>query len=1512
MTKKVRILISLVLVAVAFIAGLTVYAQSNKDRSAQADGTTTTRYTVDPDGRIEPPAMDTTKEKGSPENPFFILEIVPFEGMGTIGYHIEGCEPINMKKAGYASADIPGEAQLYESVTTRTEYLWASETKPEYYPASPTVTQITQYGTMKYVADGSGNYQIKAGCTPNYLAQDPPEGYSGPLYKYVDGVLTEAADGTKIRLVQAGTLQFEPTGTGTGGDYVWTPLDAQTCGTMDYAASTDYRQNYVETGEFKTYIDNVDCYKVENIKTYVHNHNFLKYSVGLAYEFDSTGKRIDYVEASGKPTLAERIAAYNCVVYTVTPEDLNIVKSGNLVNKSLIEKADLVSISSLATDPVLTAYENFYGYDNVSYDRSGLKTGLNTKYVNGTTNKTTFENNPLDWPAALALYKRATSETNPLPIIWDTHTLSNIKAPTQTVDLKMSDKVDGSVTGSMNNMQKLYLMLHVCSTALFEQYFGDPASFPTTTYTQTTNINTPTTFTTPKLTDYEGDGQIYWSNQSLYPWKSGLLPNKTSLDDLANMAVLDLLGVMNNGGGAIFQYASGPAQNMVHNGFHTFDGSTYLTSGFMDVCGVKNDPYGREVYDYFASIQNPKTEVTTADVLYYLLNGWDSGPTMRNNDNYKVLELQPVAKYKGGTTSGTVTNDAFWEAFITNYASTTGSVTVDRMSTSEFIGKHVECVSEYDLIYVGVNTLADNWCMDFEGTDFVYAHTGPVVYKNLAAMRGWFDAAGDTAEAYFPLSGNDLTQLAKQKLVDFVEAGGPVLFGTGFFTNENATAVADNIDRNSNVYDFVKNSVTDPIYEYALSKTATRAEAENALRHGLVKSRRVILTEVSTPTAYEAATETTPAKYLPGKTLTFNFKVNAPAGTEYQVELYIDNNGDGVFTEDERMSNVSVRRDGYGDFGSKIVEAGWKCVVSRVVEDRKGSVAWKLDLVNTDSYYSGEIPEIKDRIVHASLSGLSAIKEDEKETLRILQITQGSGNTLSLPQDGEHPEDLVLTSTSSVKEKFWVWTRDINGLDLTFFRKTEAELVPLIDESQGGNKDYLKDNYEMVILGFNDMYKGVTTDILMDALDEYMDAGKAVLYTHDTSSMIGDGSQSWGKEITKRFRDRYGMDRYDVTEFKAQEVLEEGKKRADYPYTTTAYESAIGKLLLRDGTGAEKADTLGVDDGAFALTQGLTNGHIYRYLKLKANLLTNKIEKVNTGAITNYPYKIPDTINTAKTHPQYYQLDMENEEVTVWYCLTGGGIAENADDTDLIKSFYDATSKDVRNNYYIYNFGNVTYSGMGHKAQMTDDEIKLFINTFVAAYRAAGSATKIVVANNDVTTNVSGEYYLCVDVDSSDSDALLGGVEMGALTSYRLRTAVNASDLDQGYDLGAETVATSKRVEFYINDGGTVGGTSKYYLKFYLDNAAEATELAIFRKSDGQFMDGKTSDTKLVAGSGNIYYVDVPMKLETNPEGKKAITTTKLKVEVAKEYKVGSSDWIPAPPGNTYVNIIPRGLFDLD
>lgn len=45
------------------------------------------------------------------------------------------------------------------------------------------------------------------------------------------------------------------------------------------------------------------------------------------------------------------------------------------------------------------------------------------------------------------------------------------------------------------------------------------------------------------------------------------------------------------------------------------------------------------------------------------------------------------------------------------------------------------------------------------------------------------------------------------------------------------------------------------------------------------------------------------------------------------------------------------------------------------------------------------------------------------------------------------------------------------------------------------------------------------------------------------------------------------------------------------------------------------------------------------------NDLTTRATKTNTGQITEYPFKIDETLKIASTHGQWYQLDMEDPKL---------------------------------------------------------------------------------------------------------------------------------------------------------------------------------------------------------------------------------------------------------------------------
>ena len=137
--------------------------------------------------------------------------------------------------------------------------------------------------------------------------------------------------------------------------------------------------------------------------------------------------------------------------------------------------------------------------------------------------------------------------------------------------------------------------------------------------------------------------------------------------------------------------------------------------------------------------------------------------------------------------------------------------------------------------------------------------------------------------------------------------------------------------------------------------------------------------------------------------------------------------------------------------------------------------------------------------------------------------------------------------------------------------------------------------------------------------------------------------------------------------------------------------------------------------------------------------------------------------------------------------------------------------------------------------------------------------------------------------------------------SYQLQKADGS-----GYALDRTEMAQSKRVYFYIKNANTYGNVM-YDLTLSV-NGTE-TPLAIFNKDGDVFMDTKTSATKFKASAADVYYVDVPLTIETAVDGKQAVGTTGLTIDIAMTY---GDEGTTTDPSETVAYIIPRGLFDLD
>ncbi|MBO6111870.1 MAG: DUF5057 domain-containing protein [Lachnospiraceae bacterium] len=143
------------------------------------------------------------------------------------------------------------------------------------------------------------------------------------------------------------------------------------------------------------------------------------------------------------------------------------------------------------------------------------------------------------------------------------------------------------------------------------------------------------------------------------------------------------------------------------------------------------------------------------------------------------------------------------------------------------------------------------------------------------------------------------------------------------------------------------------------------------------------------------------------------------------------------------------------------------------------------------------------------------------------------------------------------------------------------------------------------------------------------------------------------------------------------------------------------------------------------------------------NNKTTGVERVNRGQITEYPYVLPEKFDVTNTHGQYYQLNLDldddkdgESDVVVWYTMGSVNPVTNKN----LYHMYNMTGRDVRNNYYIYNRGNLTYSGQGHTSFTNDNdtytgsnpgsavdatECKLLVNTIIAAYSAGTRECKV-------------------------------------------------------------------------------------------------------------------------------------------------------------------------------------------
>ena len=465
--------------------------------------------------------------------------------------------------------------------------------------------------------------------------------------------------------------------------------------------------------------------------------------------------------------------------------------------------------------------------------------------------------------------------------------------------------------------------------------------------------------------------------------------------------------------------------------------------------------------------------------------------------------------------------------------------------------------------------------------------------------------------------------------------------------------------------------------------------------------------------------------------------------------------------------------------------------------------------------------------------------------------------------------------------------------------------------------------YDMIVMGFGDSYTLPNVNNCLEPIQDWANSGKPILYTHDCTSQVNyRGTSSWNYDLNRMIRGLVGLDRYgvlnnwplrvgtgadknntitkfektkyptiaantsdnSVTSSKLFEIAKENAERNNKDIKDIAYEPRSNKTKI-------VKEVQGFTNGSLVYLSGneATNAQ-FKFAKgyVRSERHTNRVEQINKGQITTYPFKIEKELEVAKTHYQPYQIDFNEDDdedgesdLIVWYTLASRESMKNDPASE-----YNLAPRDVRNNYYIYTKGNITYSGVGHEKVTGREEMKLYVNTLIAAYKAAMVPPSIEFKETgDPDAAEKTVSYISYDVSS---DARNNGVITGEKEKVYFTPVDYNSFVKDTNPL--QTKVLVKPVD-------TKGGL---YNVYRANGTKELTE------SDDQI--GEC----YALMPGDSYYFEVPLS-ELGGNKNKIDIKVSARTRVTRIFR-GSSVTLPkySPESvSTYI-VQKRGLFDLD
>ncbi len=806
-----------------------------------------------------------------------------------------------------------------------------------------------------------------------------------------------------------------------------------------------------------------------------------------------------------------------------------------------------------------------------------------------------------------------------------------------------------------------------------------------------------------------------------------------------------------------------------------------------------------------------------------------------------------------------------------------------RMTASEFVGHIDDIGSEYDLIYISDNNNYSSQDELITGAgNLRYSHVGSGLllkwisngnyengnlrkllgildidyYRNADGTRWngqiWNDTYtngghngyrftpyseyNENGAGYYRGSGNDITKQQYTELMNFVKSGYPVILGDGL-VNSNGTVNSSEVGSSSWYYQFMTDAL-----KYGNVMTGTQAENNDAMAFYMNLAKpQIDFSEkpFEAPRARGLNEKDNTEKdgkqyeYIQDGQLKYVFTIAnnsevVPASTSYDCRLYIDLNFDGNMSEEENQQKYIQIQDETGNVLSRNSKGQYELkigkqytLVRKIPSDYYKVMNWKLEISSNRNSY-----------IHVSETGYAKQKKNgEAQKINVLQLVPDSSGK-------ENPCTWNLANDLTSDTTFKRLMSQVTDFSLNINQLMVRDISSMSYEAMKAKLD----TQQMLIIGFADVYQDIPNNHnQVQAILEYIQSGRSVIFSHDTTSYVNynknemnkqigsyqagdknvmeiypDGYLSgervknitWGLSLNSILRSVVGMDRYGVT--------------SDEKIDTTYGNITVGELTRKGITLTDNKDVsfqelmklagdVAYTDNSKSTSYVQTQGYSNTVISGLDSTRTTKASKVNDGAITEYPFKLDDEIPVSGTHGQYYQLALERDDdkdgcndVVVWYCLKGS--TDTNGNNYNGENGYSQSPNDVRNNYYFYSKGNVIYTGAGHSKVNQEDEIKLFINAIVAAANvsAVDPDVNFVSELNPAAQVETSRYYM-----TDQSNWAADSADQGNVLEKDMQFYLNVKDYNMvSASLGSEDEGTEDmNVQFFIDTSGTQSGT---------------------------------------------------------------------------------------------------------